>query len=148
MRDLIAAPHPDHAPLPPAPLPPAPSAEPGVREVRDVPYREVPEALMPGAAPADAPERARAAGPPAHAGPGAPPFLLVHGDRDTMVAPSPGECLAAALRTAGCPVESWTVPGADQGRHGLPDAQVEEICTRPLAFARDLVPPGRPATRP
>ncbi|WP_217167821.1 alpha/beta hydrolase [Streptomyces sp. AC512_CC834] len=36
LRELITAPHPDHAPLPPGAL-----SEPGVRELRGVPYAEV-----------------------------------------------------------------------------------------------------------
>ncbi|MCZ4119927.1 alpha/beta hydrolase [Streptomyces sp. H39-S7] len=106
-----------------------------------------PEALLLGAAPAAAPERARAASPLAQVRPGAPPFLLVHGEADSMVARSHSESLAQALETAGSPVELWTVPGADHGWHGLPDAQVEEIFTRSLAFARGLVADGRPAAR-
>ncbi|MEK8173859.1 prolyl oligopeptidase family serine peptidase [Streptomyces sp. M19] len=70
---------------------------------------------------------------------GAPPFLLVHGAADTMVACSHSESLATALERAGAPVELWTVPGADHGWFGLPETGVEEIFTRSLAFARRLV---------
>ncbi|MEU3464005.1 alpha/beta hydrolase [Streptomyces sp. NPDC006733] len=94
-----------------------------------------PEALLLGAAPATAPERARAASPLAQVRAGAPPFLLVHGDADTMVDRSHSAALAAALREAGSPAELWTVPGADHGWHGLPDARVAEIFARSLAFA-------------
>ncbi|WP_244905255.1 alpha/beta hydrolase [Streptomyces agglomeratus] len=82
-----------------------------------------PEALMLGAAPATVPARAGAASPLAQVGSGAPPFLLVHGDADTMVACSHSESLAAALEETGSPVELWTVAGADHGWYGLPDAQ-------------------------
>ncbi|MFI6982911.1 alpha/beta hydrolase fold domain-containing protein [Embleya sp. NPDC050154] len=95
-----------------------------------------PEALLLGAAPAAVPERAHAAGPLAHVHPGAPPFLLVHGDADTLVACSHSESLASALDQVGAPVDLWTVPGADHGWHGLPDAAVAEIFARSLAFAR------------
>ncbi|MFH8574437.1 alpha/beta hydrolase [Streptomyces zaomyceticus] len=98
-----------------------------------------PEALMLGAAPSAAPERARAASPLAHVHSGAPPFLLVHGEHDTMVHCSHSQSLATALEGARAPVELRTVPGADHGWHGLPDAQVEEIFTGTLAFARHIV---------
>ncbi|MFF8609676.1 alpha/beta hydrolase fold domain-containing protein [Streptomyces sp. NPDC015346] len=97
-----------------------------------------PEALMLGAAPAAAPERARAASPLLQVSTGAPPFLLVHGDADTMVDCSHSESLAAALESAGSPVELWRVPGADHGWHGAADSQVTEIFARSLAFARRL----------
>ncbi|MFJ9408211.1 alpha/beta hydrolase fold domain-containing protein [Streptomyces sp. NPDC101393] len=107
-----------------------------------------PEALLLGAAPAAVPERARAAGPLAQVHPAAPPFLLVHGTEDTMVACSHSESLAAALEKAGTPVELWTVPGADHGWYGLPDAQVQKIFTRSLTFSRQHVDGPRPGTRP
>lgn len=94
-----------------------------------------PEALMLGAPPATAPERARAASPLTQVRAGAPPFLLVHGERDSMVACSHSEALAAALAAAGSPVELWTIPNADHGWHGVSDAQVEQIFTGSLAFA-------------
>ncbi|MBW5424587.1 alpha/beta hydrolase fold domain-containing protein [Streptomyces sp. BG9H] len=95
-----------------------------------------PEARLLGAAPASAPERARAASPVAQVAPGAPPFLLVHGDADTMVDHSHSASLAAALRQAGAEAELWTVPGADHAWHGLDDAEVESVFTRSLEFAR------------
>ncbi|MET9433896.1 alpha/beta hydrolase [Streptomyces sp. NPDC006551] len=98
-----------------------------------------PEALLLGAAPSAVPGRARAASPLAHVHSGAPPFLLVHGDEDTMVDRSHSQSLAAALEGAGSPVELCTVTGADHGWHGLPDAQVEEVFTRSLSFTRRLV---------
>ncbi|MFD5074308.1 alpha/beta hydrolase fold domain-containing protein [Streptomyces sp. NPDC058371] len=98
-----------------------------------------PEALLLGAAPATVPERARAASPLAQVRPGAPPFLLVHGDEDTMVARSHSQSLAEALETAPSPVELCTVKGADHGWHGLPDSRVEEVFTHSLAFAQGLV---------
>ncbi|MFH8606656.1 alpha/beta hydrolase fold domain-containing protein [Streptomyces sp. NPDC018029] len=95
-----------------------------------------PEALLLGAAPATVPERARGASPLSRVRPGAPPFLLVHGDADTMVDHSHSASLAAALERAGAPAELWTVPGADHGWHGVADAEVERIFARSLEFAR------------
>ncbi|MGW0909870.1 alpha/beta hydrolase fold domain-containing protein [Streptomyces sp. NPDC002853] len=98
-----------------------------------------PEALLLGAAPAAVPEQARAASPVARVHPDAPPFLMVHGERDTMVPAAHSEALAARLRDAGAPVELRTVPGTDHGWHGAPDDVVEEIFGRSLRFAKGLV---------
>lgn len=100
-----------------------------------------PEALLLGAAPATVPEQARAASPLTHVRAGAPPFLLVHGDGDTMVDCSHSEALAAHLTEAGATAELHTVPGADHGWHGLPDQGVEEIFTRSLAFTTNTTHP-------
>ncbi|MET9290418.1 alpha/beta hydrolase [Streptomyces sp. NPDC003077] len=94
------------------------------------------EALMLGAAPAAVPERARAASPVAQAHADAPPFLLMHGDEDSMVPCSHSEALAEALEKAGAPVELRRVAGADHGWYGLPEARVEEIFSHSLAFVR------------
>jgi acetyl esterase/lipase len=98
-----------------------------------------PEALMLGATPASVPARARAASPLTQVRPDAPPFLLVHGDADTMVNVSHSQSLATALEKADSPVELWTMAGADHGWYPLPDARVEEIFSRSLAFAQDVV---------
>jgi acetyl esterase/lipase len=55
-----------------------------------------------GGSPATAPEVYRAAAPISHAGPSCPPTLLIHGGRDTLVAPIQSEMLAARLAAAGC----------------------------------------------
>ncbi|WP_338702812.1 alpha/beta hydrolase [Streptomyces sp. Q6] len=95
-----------------------------------------PEALLLGAAPADVPERAVAASPSRQAHADAPPFFVVHGEADTMVAHTHGRDLAAALRAAGAPVELRTVPGADHGWHGADGTQVREIFDASLGFVR------------
>ncbi|MFH8798331.1 alpha/beta hydrolase fold domain-containing protein [Streptomyces sp. NPDC017936] len=95
-----------------------------------------PEALLLGAAPADVPELAREASPVAHAGPDAPPFLLAHGEDDSMVACDHSRRLAARLRDAGAPVDLWTLPGADHVWHGLSDAGVEDVFDRTLRWIR------------
>ncbi|UQA92355.1 alpha/beta hydrolase [Streptomyces halobius] len=99
-----------------------------------------PEARMLGSAPATVPERARAASPLAHVRSSAPPFLLIHGDEDTLVDRSHSQSLATALEQAGAPVDLLKVTGADHGWHRLPDAHIEEIFTRSLAFVRRLLP--------
>lgn len=60
--------------------------------------------------------------PARHAGPGAPPFLLVHGDADPVVPVSQSRALAAALRAAGGEAEVIVKPG---GLHPWPDIRVE-----------------------
>lgn len=56
-----------------------------------------------------------AADPAAHVGPGAPPFLLVHGDADPVVPHEQSAVLARALEAAGVDVALVTVPGAGHG---------------------------------
>jgi acetyl esterase/lipase len=77
-------------------------------------------------------DAAREASPVIHVHPGAPPFLLQHGDADRMVPCGQSERLAAALRAAGVPVELEVVPGADHFFDGAAD--VEAIFDRALAF--------------
>jgi acetyl esterase/lipase len=81
-------------------------------------------------------DAARAASPVAHVHGGAPPFLLQHGDRDTMVPVDQSLVLAEALRAAGVAVEIDVVVGADHFFAGAPDA--EPIFARALAFLLDL----------
>lgn len=100
-----------------------------------------PEALLLGGAPATLPERARAAGPLAQIHAGAPPFLVVHGEEDGMVAPSHSTDLAAALEGAGVPVQLRLVPGADHAWYRLPDEKVDELFAHSLHFARGLLLP-------
>ncbi|MCX5206549.1 alpha/beta hydrolase [Streptomyces sp. NBC_00237] len=104
-----------------------------------------PEALLLGAAPATVPERATEASPLSRVGPTAPPFLLVHGEADTMVDCSHSTSLASALHgTSGSPVELRTVPDAEHGWHGVPDATVESIFEYSLRFAHLCVKPTKP----
>ncbi|WP_307128437.1 alpha/beta hydrolase [Streptomyces sp. B1I3] len=104
-----------------------------------------PEALLLGADPATVADRARQASPLTHVHAAAPPFLLVHGEQDSMVPCAHSERLAAGLGEAGARAELWTVPGSDHVWYGLPDEQVEAVFARSLNFATDLLlGPGRP----
>jgi acetyl esterase/lipase len=68
----------------------------------------------------------------------APPFLIVHGDRDPLVPHNQSELLEAALKRAGVPVTFYTVKG---GRHGgFTDPRVAEM-TR--GFLARHLEPGR-----
>ncbi|MEU3660445.1 alpha/beta hydrolase [Streptomyces sp. NPDC032940] len=97
-----------------------------------------PEAALLGAPAAEAPERARAASPVARAGRGAPPFLILHGDADTVVPLSQGEALTAALTSAGTPVAFRAVAGADHLWIGAAEPDVEQCFASSLDFARSL----------
>lgn len=52
----------------------------------------------------------------------APPFLIVHGDRDPLVPYEQSTLLVAALQAAGVPVTFYTVTGGGHG--GFTDAQI------------------------
>ncbi|WP_030931578.1 alpha/beta hydrolase [Streptomyces sp. NRRL S-646] len=102
------------------------------------------EALLLGAPPAKAPDRARAASPVTHVTADAPPFLILHGTDDTLIPLAQGEQLATALRAAGARVDFRPVPGANHAWGGLPDEEVERCFTTSLDFARALTMPQRP----
>ncbi|MDL4815624.1 alpha/beta hydrolase [Actinomadura opuntiae] len=94
-----------------------------------------PESLLLGGDPAD---KARAAGPVAHVHAGAPPFLLVHGEDDTLVPCAHSQALAGRLREVGAPVDLRLVPSAEHGWHGVSDEVVESIFDVSLRFALDV----------
>jgi acetyl esterase/lipase len=71
------------------------------------------EALLIGAQPADAPDRAKAASPLTYVHADAPPFLLIHGTADRFVPAAQSTALAAALEDAGAAVELLLLHGAD-----------------------------------
>ena len=71
------------------------------------------EALLIGAQPADAPDKARAASPITYVHAGAPPFLLIHGTADRFVPAAQSAGLADALAGAGNAVELLLLDGAD-----------------------------------
>ena len=55
----------------------------------------------------------------------APPFLIVHGDRDPLVPYHQSTLLADALKVAGVPVTFYTVVGAGHG--GFDDPQISSL---------------------
>lgn len=61
----------------------------------------------------DDPERARAASPLAHVRPDAPPFLVMHGDRDGLIPGVQGRRLAEALSAAGATASLMLLAGAN-----------------------------------
>ncbi|SDQ24491.1 alpha/beta hydrolase [Actinopolyspora saharensis] len=98
-----------------------------------------PEARLLGSAPAADPERARAASPVAHVHASAPPFLLVHGEQDTVVACSHSTELAASLEASGARAELRTVPDTEHVWLGASAAVVDDIFEHSLGFAERLV---------
>ncbi|MEV5886587.1 alpha/beta hydrolase [Streptomyces sp. NPDC052020] len=100
-----------------------------------------PEAALIGAPAADAPERARAASPVARVTAGAPPFLILHGTRDTVIPAAQGRALASALREAGAEADFRPVPGADHLWIGAAEEDVAGCFTATLEFARSAVSP-------
>ncbi|RBY90237.1 alpha/beta hydrolase [Blastococcus sp. TBT05-19] len=58
-------------------------------------------------------DAARAASPVAHVGPGAPPFLLMHGDRDGLIPSEHSRRLHRALRAEGVDSTLWLLDGAN-----------------------------------
>ncbi|OUM45534.1 alpha/beta hydrolase [Arthrobacter agilis] len=71
------------------------------------------EALLLGAQPAAAPEKAAAASPVAYVGHHPLPFLLAHGTEDRFVPPAQSTTFASALEAAGADVELLLIEGAD-----------------------------------
>ena len=72
-----------------------------------VPFKEKPDLWKQG-------------GPVAHVKAGAPPFLIVHGNKDKTVPHAQSVSLEAALKKAGVPVEFITVKGGGHGMSAAP----------------------------
>lgn len=68
-----------------------------------------------GGPPSTCPERYKEASPITHVRPDAPPVLIVHGDRDTVVGYDHATALHNALRAAGASSRLTCVPGAEHG---------------------------------
>jgi len=92
------------------------------------------EAQLLGAPASSVPELARQASPVTHAGPDAPPVLLMHGAADDMVPAVQSIRLAEALSAAGAAAELEIVPGATHFWHGAAD--VAGIVSRSTGFLR------------
>lgn len=76
---------------------------------------------------------------------GAPPFLFMHGELDSLVPPAQSLRLAEALSALGVPAEVLIVRGAGHSWHGNPAPPVEQLRARAVRFFRDhLQPPTSP----
>jgi acetyl esterase/lipase len=84
-----------------------------------------------GAHQRDAPELAAFASPLQHVTLGAPPFLIVHGEVDSVVPRSQAQLLHDGLTAAGVESEVLVVPGAGHSCH---DLLVPETMERIVAF--------------
>ena len=80
--------------------------------------------------------------------PGAPPTLLLHGDRDTVVRPSNSERLAVALRASGVDVRYLPRPGVGHIRILLnfasPFRDADSPLRRAVEFIRQLPADSKP----
>ena len=83
-----------------------------------------PESQLVGGPIQDNPEEVAKANPITYLSQDAPPFLIVHGDRDMVVPYHQGELLAAALQDAGVDVTLHPVEGAG---HGFTEASPEQL---------------------
>jgi acetyl esterase/lipase len=84
-----------------------------------------PESQLVGGPIQESPEKVARANPITYVSAEAPPFLIVHGDRDPLVPHHQSELLAAALEEAGVPVTFYTVKGGGHG--GFEDPKVDEL---------------------
>jgi acetyl esterase/lipase len=86
-----------------------------------------PESQLVGGPIQDNPEAVARANPITYLKPGAPPFLIVHGDRDFTVLINQSELLYEALTGAGIAATFRVVEGAGHGFHGASPEQWVEI---------------------
>lgn len=123
----------------------------GVSSLVDIPPMDTPAGLFPPALTAavppgvslqpgqmlvggsDDPRLLAAASPVSYVEPGAPPFLLVHGDRDALVPHSQTDLLAAALANSGVEHQVVTVHGGDHCFFGAED-QLDAILAAAVGF--------------
>ena len=86
--------------------------------------------------PEERPERWRTASPTAQIHAGAPPFLVVHGDRDTLTSPQEAAAFVANLReTSRAPVGLIQLPGAQHAFDMFPSIRTAHLV---LGVARFL----------
>jgi len=95
-----------------------------------------PESQLIGGAIQEHQQRVAQANPITYVTSDAPPFLIVHGDRDPLVPFQQSKLLEAALRHAGVPVTFYPVVGAGHGR--FTDPRVPELTQ--AFFAKHLLP--------
>lgn len=97
--------------------------------VHDTP--DSPESQLVGGPIQERPAEVARANPITYVTAAAPPFLVVHGDRDPLVPYHQSSLLVAALEAAGVPVRFYTVAG---GRHGgFTDPQIPPLVQQFLA---------------
>jgi acetyl esterase/lipase len=87
-----------------------------------------PEARMWGRPTAAAPDLAREANPLTYISEGTPPFLIFHGDADTVISIDQSRLLQAALQKAGAPSEFIILPGVGHSHVAVWQKERERIC--------------------
>jgi acetyl esterase/lipase len=92
------------------------------------------EAGLLGGAVGRLPDAARAASPALQVHADAPPFLILHGEADTLMPFAQSRALADALREVGAEIELVGVPGASHFWQGVDD--LGPLFDRSLAFVR------------
>lgn len=97
-----------------------------------------PESKLVGGPIRDNPDKVLRASPLHYVTPGDAPFLIVHGDKDPLVAHGQSELLEAALKQANVPVQFYTVQGGSHG--GFKDPQVDVLLE---AFFEKHLKPGK-----
>jgi acetyl esterase/lipase len=98
-------------------------------QVHDAP--DSPESQLVGGPIQERPAEVARANPVTYVTSEAPPFLIVHGDRDPLVPYGQSLLLVDALRAAGAPVTFYTVVGAGHG--GFDDPQISSLVRTFLA---------------
>ena len=68
-----------------------------------------------GGMPADIPDKAKAASPSTYVSDKSPPFVIVQGEKDTIVAPQQSIDFNDALKKAGVDTQLRIIPGAGHG---------------------------------
>jgi len=77
-----------------------------------------PESKLIGGTPADNPDKAKAVSPVTYVTKDAPPFLIMHGDKDPLIPLAQSQELDAALRKAGVDTTLFVVKGGGHGFGG------------------------------
>jgi acetyl esterase/lipase len=90
-----------------------------------------PESQLIGGPIREHPDKVRRASPLPYVSGGDAPFLIVHGDKDPLVAHAQSGLLQAELQRAGVSVEFYTVKGAGHGK--FTDPQVDALLDTFLA---------------
>lgn len=115
-------------------------AAPGARMRHNDP--ESPESKLLGGPVQENKEKAARANPITYVAAGMPPFLIVHGDSDPVVAFNQSELLFDALKQAGGSVHLHCIKGAGHGQ-GFGGKEVGEMVS--AFFERTLKPGAKPA---
>lgn len=70
---------------------------------------------------------------------GAPPFLVVHGEFDSIVLPAESEQFAAALRAAGADATYFEVPGAQHGFDAIASLRTRAVAQMTVAWIESRI---------